>query len=67
MNSLSTVTSSFLIGLCLPLAGAAQTVAWTPPTLGYLFDSESKSIRPLSGVPGAASLEAGLSVPSKLE
>jgi len=67
MNSLSTVTSLFLIGLCLPLPGAAQSVSWTPPTLGYLFDSTAKSIRPLSGIPGAASLEAALAVSSKLE
>ncbi len=67
MNPLSTVTGSIIIGLCLPMLGAAQSASWTPPTLGYLFDSDSKSIRPLSGIPGAASLEAGLAVPSKLE
>ena len=67
MNPLSIVTSSFIIGLCLPTIGAAQSASWTPPTLGYLFDAASKSIRPLSGIPGAAGLEAGLAVPSKLE
>ncbi len=67
MTSLSTVTGSFLIGLCIPLAGFAQAAGITPPTLGYLFDSSSKSLRPLSGIPGAASLESGLAVSSKLE
>ena len=67
MNPLSTVTGSLIIGLVLPIAGIAQSASWTPPTLGYLFDPAAKSIRPLSGIPGAASLEAGLAVPSKLE
>ncbi len=67
MNPLSTVNSSFLIGLCLPMLAAAQSVVWTPPTLGYLFDSSAKSIRALSGIPGAASLEGGLAVANKLE
>src|SRR4051812_38279818 len=67
MNPLSTVTGSFLMAVCLPIAGAAQAVNWAPPTLGYLFDSGSKSIRTLSGIPGAASLESGVSVASKLE
>ncbi len=67
MNPLSIVTSYFVIGLCLPVVGVGQSAIWTPPTLGYLFDGAAKSIRPLSGIPGAASVEAGLAVPNKLE
>jgi hypothetical protein len=67
MNPISTVTGSILISVCLPIVSAAQAVNWTPPTLGYLFDSDTKSIRPLSGIPGAASVESGLAVGSKLE
>lgn len=67
MNSLSLITSSFVMSLCFPMIGFAQAASWTPPLLGYLFDAAGKSIRPLSGIPGAASLEAALSVPSKLE
>jgi hypothetical protein len=67
MNPISTVTGLIVISVCLPMAGAAEAVNWTPPTLGYLFDSDTKSIRPLSGIPGAASLESGLAVGSKLE
>jgi hypothetical protein len=67
MNSLSTLTGSFLMTLCLPIAGYSQTVNWAPPTLGYLFDSSGKSIRPLSGIPGSASVDSGLAVSSKLE
>src|SRR5882724_10805839 len=47
--------------------GTAQTVRWTTPVLGYYFDSESKSIRTIAGVPGSAALEGGLAVGSKLE
>jgi hypothetical protein len=49
------------------MGGYSQSVNWAPPTLGYLFDAAAKSIRPMSGIPGAASLESGLAVSSKLE
>jgi hypothetical protein len=50
-----------------PAILTAQTAKWSTPTLGYLYDSDSKAIRVLSGIPGAASLDGGLSVPDKLE
>jgi hypothetical protein len=46
---------------------SAQPARWSTPTLGYLYDSDSKAIRVLSGIPGAASLDGGLAVPDKLE
>lgn len=67
MNSLSLITSYFAVSLCLPMTGFAQSANWAPPLLGYIFDAVGKSIRPLSGIPGAASLESALAVPSKLE
>src|SRR5512141_2631044 len=45
----------------------AQTVRWTTPVLGYYFDSETKSIKTIAGVPGSAALEDGLAIGSKLE
>jgi hypothetical protein len=50
-----------------PAILTAQPAKWSTPTLGYLYDSDSKAIRVLSGIPGAASLDGGLSVPDKLE
>lgn len=41
--------------------------AWSAPNLGYLFDSESRSLRAVQGVPGAASLEGGVPFDAKLE
>ncbi len=37
------------------------------PVLGYVFDSSSKSIRPIAGIPGAAALEGAVTSASKLE
>ncbi len=50
-----------------PAILTAQQATWSIPTLGYLYDSDSKAIRVLSGIPGAASLDGGLPVPDKLE
>src|ERR1700741_1624219 len=43
------------------LVFAFSTIAWsqntshvTAPTLGYLFDSDSQSVRPMVGIPGAS-------------
>jgi WD40 repeat protein len=51
----------------LIVGAAAQTPRWSTPSLGFVFDADSKSIRPLSGVIGAASLEGGIAIASKLE
>src|SRR5436190_175524 len=53
--------------LLVPGLAVAQTSRWNFPILDYLFDAESKSIRMISGVPGAASLDGSLSVGVKLE
>jgi WD40 repeat protein len=49
------------------VTAAAQTSRWSAPTLGFVYDADSKSIRTLSGVIGAASLEGGIAVSSKLD
>jgi WD40 repeat protein len=54
------------LGTLLPLASSAQTAQLSTPTLAFLFDAESKSIRPVAGVPGAASLDGALAVSLKL-
>src|ERR1700694_6037682 len=51
----------------LLLSAVAQMPRWSTPTLGFVYDTDSKSIRPISGVVGAASLDGGLAVPVKLE
>ncbi|MEP7352325.1 MAG: hypothetical protein ABI824_03750 [Acidobacteriota bacterium] len=43
----------------IPLQGAAIPQI-TAPVLGYVFDDEAAGIRPISGVPGAASLDTPL-------
>src|SRR4051794_5329073 len=67
MTSFSAVAASLLIAISIPNQGNAQSATLTGPRLGYLFDTEEKTIRPLSGIPGAASLDSGISVASKLE
>jgi WD40 repeat protein len=51
----------------LQTAAFAQTGSWSAPVLDYVYDSSAKSLRPLTGIPGAASLESALAVSSKLE
>lgn len=46
----------WLAGLTLASTAFAQTGAVQGPVLGVVFDETSAAIRPLSGVPGAASL-----------
>ena len=49
--------------LTLSLAGlaiAGDPARVTSPVLGYVFDSASKSMRPIAGVPGAAAIEAAV-------
>jgi WD40 repeat protein len=45
----------------------AEPATWSAPVLGYHFDGESKSIRVISGVPGAASMDESVPSPVKLE
>jgi hypothetical protein len=56
--------------LTLSLAGlalAGDPARVTSPVLGYVFDSTSKSMRPIAGVPGAAAIEAAVPSASKIE
>jgi hypothetical protein len=58
---------AILMTTLLP-AGAllAQSAgAWSAPTLGYWYDSESRSLRVVRGVPGAASLDSDVPLGSK--
>ena len=59
---------SFLI-LIASAAIAAEPPAprLSAPVLGYVFDASSKSVRPIAGVPGAASVEGPLPSATKLE
>ena len=59
-------TRRALLGLVLCLPAAGQQV-WTPPVLGYFYDATVKGIRPIAGVPGAASLEDSLPLGLKLQ
>jgi WD40 repeat protein len=62
-----------VIFLTLPFLGAlhsaafAQAGSWSAPVLDYVYDSTARSLRPLTGIPGSASLESALAVSSKLE
>ena len=48
-------------------AFAADPVAKVEsPVLGYIYDSKARAIRPISGIPGSASLDAALPSASKL-
>lgn len=58
--------------ILLTCTAAAMALATEPaarlssPILGYVFDSTAKGVRPINGIPGAASLEAPLPSASKL-
>ncbi|MBI3515533.1 MAG: hypothetical protein HY060_15960, partial [Proteobacteria bacterium] len=47
-----------IAALAVPALAIAQigNVEMTAPTIGYVFDRESRGLRPLEGVPGAAIL-----------
>jgi hypothetical protein len=53
--------------LLCPALALAQAGTWTAPRLGYFFDPDSKAIRVLAGVPGAAAADDTLAFASKLE
>ena len=46
---------------------AEPPVRLSTPVLGYVFDSASKSMRPIAGIPGAAAIEGAIASASKLE
>jgi hypothetical protein len=59
---------SILFWQCLgvqgsPLEGDIQTPAISAPALGFVFDSASKKINPVMGIPGAALLGEALALP----
>lgn len=45
---------------------SAQAQKWSTPELGYVFDAADKSIRRVTGVPGAASMDGELPVATKI-
>jgi hypothetical protein len=61
------LAGGLLLGAFSVTAAAQTTTRWSTPTLGFVFDADSKSIRTLSGVIGAASLDGGIAVSSKLD
>ncbi len=51
--------------LILAATTAAQSIS--PPALGFIFDAQGKSIRQLTGVPGAAALEPALDFAASID
>ena len=59
---------SFLILIAsAAIAAEPSSPRLSTPVLGYIFDASSKSVRPIAGVPGAASVEGPLPSATKLE
>jgi hypothetical protein len=59
---------SFLILIAsAAIAAEPSSPRLSTPVLGYVFDASSKSVRPISGVPGAASVEGPLPSATKLD
>lgn len=59
---------SFLIlTAAAAMAAEPSSPRLSSPVLGYVFDASSKSVRPIAGVPGAASVEGALPSATKLE
>jgi hypothetical protein len=48
------------------ILAAAESLRWSPPVLGYIFDENEKAIRLVAGVPGAANLDATVQSAVKL-
>lgn len=53
--------------ICLCAVGAFGGERWAVPVLGYVFDEKSKSIHPVTGVPGAAVLDRAIAIPVKVD
>ncbi|HEY3840803.1 MAG TPA: hypothetical protein VGL72_29725 [Bryobacteraceae bacterium] len=61
MHFRKTTVLSFLIGgiaTCIPAAYAQSSGGFGGYTLGFVFDTRISALRPLSGIPGAATLGA---------
>jgi hypothetical protein len=56
-----------LIWLALAPALLLAEERWTTPVLGAVFDSAAKTVRPVIGVQGAASLTDAVAIPWKIE
>jgi hypothetical protein len=59
--------TSLLILTAAAVLAAEPAIRFSSPVLGYVFDPASKSIRPIAGVPGAASVEGAIAAQSKIE
>lgn len=51
----------------LSMAAFAAAQSISPPALGFIFDAKGKSIRQLTGVPGAAALEPALDLAASID
>jgi hypothetical protein len=51
----------------LSMAALAAAQSISPPALGFIFDAKGKSIRQVTGVPGAAALEPALDFAGSLD
>lgn len=59
--------SGALLALVLAaLAKGESNASWSGPVLGHVFDSTSRELRVLTGLPGAASYDNPVALPSKL-
>src|SRR4051794_23754666 len=70
LKKLVTSSAGALLAITLssPLAAAELSpVRITPPVLGYIFDDAAKSIRRVSGIPGAANVDAPLDLGGALQ
>lgn len=57
----------FLLLTAAAAFAADPAAKMASPVLGYVFDSSSKAVRPIAGIPGAAALEGALPSAAKLE
>src|SRR4051794_14999915 len=70
LGKLVTCTAGSLLALTLscPLRAAELSpVSISAPVLGYVFDDTAKAIRKISGIPGAANLDAPVDLGSALQ
>ncbi|HLQ78951.1 MAG TPA: hypothetical protein VK210_16450, partial [Terriglobia bacterium] len=57
-----------ILVLCLATTATAQIpTSFQVPVLGYLFDTESRTIRPIVGVAGSSRIDAPLALPITIE
>ena len=64
MNDLASkihqILASIMVMALAPMAGAQIPASFQTPMLGYLFDAENRSVRPMTGIPGSSTIGAPL-------